>query len=395
MALLYKEGTHRTPRHQYGTRRRRTGGKGRGRLIALWIVCALAFLGTAGYLTFIYSNIPFIAELRAIYIETAMTTGDHQWLATAFIPSSTINRVMENKVISDPDVIGGKDHLSYSFQQQWLRDGAAPPDTGDDPDDTDTDVLGLKNLRVGDQDYAGNTVTVCDVEEGLFVSEIKGSNYRGLVMLVDDPARVFLGTTSKKGVLGTRIVKMMDEYGCIAGINASGFLDYGGEGTGGEVIGMSCSNGEYWGSYVYGYASIVLTGSNKLVAGNFSSWSSYDIRDGMQFGPVLIANGVVQVTGSAGYGWQPRTAIGQREDGAIIMLIIDGRNPMWSMGCTVGDMATIMASYGAVNAGCCDGGSSSVLAYNGAVLNKNSSANPTYGRLLPNAFLVRSKSQMS
>ena len=77
------------------------------------------------------------------------------------------------------------------------------------------------------------------------------------------------------------------------------------------------------------------------------------------------------------------------------MLIIDGRNPMWSMGCTVGDMATIMASYGAVNAGCCDGGSSSVLAYNGAVLNKNSSANPTYGRLLPNAFLVRSKSQMS
>ncbi len=361
--------------------------------IALLCVCICGILGTTAYLLFIYSNIPFVAYWRSIYIETAMTTGDHQWLATAFIPRDTIQSVMQDKQ-SGSDNIGGQEHLSLANQPSWLwENGSAispepsTPGASEQPDD----ILGQRGLNVGDTDYAGNKVLINDIEEGLVISEIVGNRYKGMVMLVDDPSRVILGCTKTKGVQGTRIVDMMEEYGAVAGINASGFADWGGNGTGGEVIGLSCSSGEYWGTYVYGYASIVLTGSDKLVAGNFSSWSSYDIRDGMQFGPVLIANGVVQVTGSAGYGLQPRTAIGQREDGVIIMLIVDGRDPLYSVGCTVGDMAQIMASYGAVNAGCCDGGSSTVLAYGGQVLNRNSSANPKYGRRIPNAFLVMSK----
>ena len=120
-------------------------------------------------------------------------------------------------------------------------------------------------------------------------------------------------------------------------------------------------------------------------------WQNYAIREGIQFGPVLIADGVAQFTDSGGYGLQPRTAIGQREDGVIVFLIIDGRQPTWSMGCTVSDMISVLQKYGVVNAACCDGGSSSVLAYNNEVLNKNSSLNPTYGRRLPNAWLVAPK----
>jgi exopolysaccharide biosynthesis protein len=74
-----------------------------------------------------------------------------------------------------------------------------------------------------------------------------------------------------------------------------------------------------------------------------------------------------------------------------MFLVIDGRDITWSVGCTVGDMAEIMMQYGVVNAACCDGGSSSIMAYNGEVLNHNSSANPAYGRRMPNAFLVRPK----
>mgnify|MGYP005873766347 FL=1 len=55
----------------------------------------------------------------------------------------------------------------------------------------------------------------------------------------------------------------------------------------------------------------------------------------------------------------------------------------------------MLEKYGVVNAACCDGGSSSVLAYDGEVLNKNSSANPDYGRRLPNAFLVAPKKTAS
>ena len=80
-----------------------------------------------------------------------------------------------------------------------------------------------------------------------------------------------------------------------------------------------------------------------------------------------------------GYGIQPRTAIGQRSDGVIVFLVIDGRNPTWSIGCTMSDLIEVLEKYGVVNAACCDGGSSSVLAYDGEVLNKNSSVNPDYG----------------
>ena len=210
-------------------------------------------------------------------------------------------------------------------------------------------------------------------------------------MLIDDPARVYLASTKNRGEQGQRILEYLSDNGAVAGINASGFMDHAGQGTGGDVVGISCSSGEYWGEYVNYYGSVVFTRDNKLVVGNISIWDNYNIRDGIQFGPVLIADGKQNVEGSAGYGIQPRTAIGQRADGAVMFLVIDGRDITWSVGCTVGDMAEIMMQYGVVNAACCDGGSSSIMAYNGEVLNRNSSANPAYGRRMPNAFLVRPK----
>lgn len=372
---------------RYRKPRKKSGGR-----IALFVCCIACILGTACYLIFVYSNIPFIQFWRHIYIETAMTTGEHQWLATAFIPHDEIRSVMAEKN-TGVNVIGGINNLTRADQPKWVWDKEGTGGTGTDTP-ANNDILGLEQMSVGSKDYVGNTVVICDKEEGLFVSRIEQGNFKGLIMLVDDPARIYLAFSSTRGVQGTRICAMMKEYGAVAGINASGFPDWNGNGTGGEVTGLCCGSGEYWGTYAPGYASIVLTGSNNLVAGNIPNWSKYDIRDGMQFGPVLIANGVIQVKGSAGYGLQPRTALGQREDGVIVMLVIDGRDPLYSVGCTVGDMAQIMASYGVINAGCCDGGSSCVLAYDNKVLNRNSSANPAYGRMLPNAFLIRSKKDM-
>ena len=134
-----------------------------------------------------------------------------------------------------------------------------------------------------------------------------------------------------------------------------------------------------------------MTSDDRLVVGNVKDWKNYDIRAGIQFGPVLIADGKKAISGTGGYGIQPRTAIGQREDGVIVFVVIDGRQPTWSVGCTMGDLVDVLLNYNVVNAACCDGGSSSVLAYDDEVLNKNSSANPSYGRRLPNAWLVAPK----
>ncbi len=61
------------------------------RLLILFLVLAIL----AGlYLTAVYSDIPFIAKWRTAYIQTAMNTLSHQWLATAFIPRSVIDKVL-------------------------------------------------------------------------------------------------------------------------------------------------------------------------------------------------------------------------------------------------------------------------------------------------------------
>ncbi len=359
------------------------------------IIPSVLLLIFAGYLTAVFSNIPFIKKWRNIYIETAMTTADHQWLATAFIPSSVIDKVMAEKNTT-LNIIGGKDHLT---------EVSKPPESSSDPEisQTDTiedqisekapdenDILGQKQLKVGDTDYAGYTILTNNIEEGILISEIVGEGFRGKVMLIDDPSRVYLASTTMKNEEGMRIRSMLEHYGAVAGINASGFADPNDSGTGGEIMGRSY-DGEYWGNYVDFYGSILITSDDKLVVGDVNDWENYDIRAGIQFGPVLIADGEAAIIGTGGYGIQPRTAIAQREDGVIIFLVIDGRKVGWSIGCTMEDLIDVLKKYGAVNAACCDGGSSSVLAYNGEVINKNSSLNPEYGRRLPNAFLVAPK----
>ena len=371
----------------------------------IWIPLAAVLLLAAMYAAAVYSPIPFIARWRAIWIETAMTTADHQWLATAFIPKSVIDDVM-SKQTDTSDIVGGGLHLLET---------TTPPETTAVPEDTDiadetdapeettvpeetappepvvTDILGQAELTVGGKDYAGYTVLTNDIEEGIVISEVTGTGYKGRVMLIDDPSRVYLGTTTMKNKEGLRIKSMLSHYDAVAGINASGFADPNDAGHGGDVIGLSYSDGEFWGSAVSYYGSVLMTSDDKLVVGNVRDWEKYDIRAGIQFGPVLIADGKEAISGTGGYGIQPRTAIGQREDGVIVFLVIDGRQPTWSIGCTMGDLVEVLLKYGVVNAACCDGGSSSVMAYNGEVINKNSSANPSYGRRLPNAWLVAPK----
>ncbi len=355
---------------------------------ALIPACVVVFLVVC-YLLLAFSSIPLFAYCRTIWISTAMTTGRHHWLATAFFPKSVVEEVMQD-FRTNSDTAGGASHLTTGDAPAKDTPASKQPASGQN-----SDPLNQKNLTVGGKDYAGNTVLVNDIEEGLVISEIVGNGYRGQILLIDDPARVFLGTTLYKGETGMRILDMMDAYGAVAATNASGFNDADGNGNGGVLVGLCRSEGEDWGNYISSYDSLVLTTDNKLVVGNIGDWSNYsNIRDGIQFYPVLIADGERQIEGAGSYGLQPRTAIAQREDGVIAFLVIDGRQPTWSVGCTVGDMAEILMEYGMINAACCDGGASCCIAYGGKLTTKNCSWNPEVGRILPNAFMVRSKKDM-
>ena len=113
------------------------------------------------------------------------------------------------------------------------------------------------------------------------------------------------------------------------------------------------------------------------------------IRDAVQYGPYLVVNGKSSyVKGNGGWGIAPRTAIGQRDDGIVLLLTIDGRQTA-SLGADMGDMAQIMIDYGAVNAANMDGGTSTAMALNSKLI-----SNPRNGgfqpktRPIPDAWIV-------
>ena len=69
----------------------------------------------------------------------------------------------------------------------------------------------------------------------------------------------------------------------------------------------------------------------------------------------LIVNGEKREVDGKGSGANPRTAIGQRADGTVLLLVTDGRGASGHLGATASDLIKIMSDYGAVNAANLDG----------------------------------------
>lgn len=68
-------------------------------VVALIAVASVVVLGVVCYLTVVFGNIPFVVKWRNIWIETAMTTDQHKWLATRFFPDSLIDEIMSGRLI--------------------------------------------------------------------------------------------------------------------------------------------------------------------------------------------------------------------------------------------------------------------------------------------------------
>ncbi len=231
-----------------------------------------------------------------------------------------------------------------------------------------------------------------DCPDGIKITTVKGDTYRGYVMLIRDPSKVYVATSSDftSGKPGLKIFEALEKEGAIAGVNGGGFPDDGGVGAGNVPIGLTISKGKLlWGSKNVKYNNVIgFTNDNVLMVGNMSGQQALDsgIRDCVCFGPILMVNGEpMSITGDSG-SLNPRTAIGQRADGAVILLCVDGRMP-GSLGASYADLINIMVEYGAVNAANLDGGSSTHMYYKGEPVNVSSSL---YGpRKMPTFFFVK------
>ena len=227
-------------------------------------------------------------------------------------------------------------------------------------------------------------------KDGILFYEVSGSTYAGKMLVVTDPSRVFVGTSGDyKGEPGINVPGICEKYGATAAINAGGFEDIGGVGDGGTPLGIVMSEGNLkYGNLDETYNVIGFDKNNVFVIGTMTAREAVNrgIRDAVSFGPFLIMNGTpLEVTGMGG-GLNPRTAIGQRADGAVLLLVIDGRQTH-SLGATMNDLINVMLDFGAVNAANLDGGGSTLLYYDGAIKNNVSSI---YGaRGVPTAILVK------
>ena len=107
-----------------------------------------------------------------------------------------------------------------------------------------------------------------------------------------------------------------------------------------------------------------------------NEWAS--VTDAVSAGPTLVKEG--RPIFNAGealtpvqlHGRDPRTAIGQRADGAIVMVAVDGRRRGWSIGITNWELALTLVRYGCVTGFALDSGGSTTVAFEGHVLNRPS-----------------------
>ncbi len=227
-----------------------------------------------------------------------------------------------------------------------------------------------------------------DDEEPIVIEQVQGGTYTGTMMIVKDPSRVSLATIYPWRESGVTLDQLVQSAGAIGGIN--GGLYDSTNNSGGKPYGVVVCNGQIQLNRPQEYAGLVLIGfteSNLLQIIDISDMTASEveslvkeqkIRDAVCFQEEasdsnnhfvqLIINNEPREMNGMGSGLNPRTAIGQRADGAVLLFVTDGRGKSGHLGASSGDLIAVMQEYGAVNAANLDGGSSSCMYYNGEYL---------------------------
>ena len=273
------------------------------------------------------------------------------------------------------------------------------------------EIVNANSLATMQEEVDTELITVDDnIEKELIeIHKVSGNNFEGTMMIISDPSKISLATTYPWGEYGKELDKLVNENNALAGIN--GGLYYSDANKGGRPLGVTVSNGEIQ-DMSMGATGLHLIGfdeNNILRIIDISSMNKSEIenlivtekiRDAVSFQEEssdknnhfvkLIINGEKRELNGMGSGANPRTAIGQREDGIVLFLVTDGRGKNGHLGATAADLIEVMSEYGAVNAANIDGGSSSTMYYNGEYLMDSVTfyySNSSWR--LPTAFIVK------
>lgn len=270
-------------------------------------------------------------------------------------------------------------------------------------------VQGSANHNSGQSGESGSG-GIGDAEDNIEIIEISGRTFFATLMIVKDPSTVSVATTYPFGEYGVTLDQLVKDNGAVAGINGGIYNSY--NNSGGYPFGVVVSGGVIVRNVpneLTGLVLIGLTEDNILQIVDLEGMTAADaeamikekkIRDAVTFQEEssdvnnhfvqLVINGEAREMNGMGSGLNPRTAIGQRADGALLLLVTDGRGASGHLGASAADLISIMMEYGAVNAANLDGGSSSCMYYEDDYLMSSVTfyyANTSWR--LPFAFIVK------
>lgn len=320
------------------------------------ILKILAMLGTfilAIALTLVISLKMICSDIspaaKDTFVTTLLETGQLKFLANIFVPSDEIQKIVDRNTMGELD------------------------------DDVDDSLISIG----GDDDNANTGENAGGEQADIETVEISGRTFYGTLLIIKDPSRVSLASIYPWAAQGETLDKLVTNAGAVAGIN--GGLYNSGNNSGGRPYGIVVADGEIQLNEPQSFPGLVLIGfdeDNILQIIDVDGMSASEteslikekrIRDAVTFQEEasdknnhfvkLVINGNARELNGAGSGLNPRTCIGQRADGSVLMLVTDGRGKAGHLGASASDLISVMTEYGAVNAANLDGGSSSCMYY--------------------------------
>lgn len=343
---------------------KRTKRKGTFAKILL-VVLILALIGIMSLLFLLYG--PW-SGFRDWLITTAMSSMRHQYLATWFYDDKTIqeclnkNKVVEVSGVTDENTI---EIVDYDKKEEVV-------------------YANEYERQILEKDENNNDYKIIKIDGG--------NDYEGYMAVIYDPSRIEVATSSYIGRSGEYLTDISKKNNALVAINGGGFIDENNKGSGATPIGITMSKGKLLSNSGGTFGLIGFNNENKLLLGKITSTQAKQrgIRDCVSFGPYLILNGEKsQIYGNGGWGKAPRTAIGQRADGIVLFLVLDGNRTL-GKGATIKDMIEIFERYGAINASNLDGGTSTSMTVKGKTVNNPTNLSGGSGtRPIPSAFILK------
>ncbi len=311
-------------------------------------------IGCSGFIFTLYGP---ISTFRNWLISTSMSTMSHKYICQWFYSDTEITKVLDSNYIVEVD------------------------------EETDTDLIKVE-IPKEEVKYANEyekQVLEREKDQPYKIIEMKVTDQDAYLAVIYDPSKVKVAASKGIGRKGQYATKIAEYSDALLAVNGGGFGNAPGDTTGGVPTGVTIIDGKVISNYnpnIQSGGLIGLTNENKLVL--MKNTNAYEaikqgVRDGVTWGPFLIINGKKSfIEGNGGWGYAARTAIGQRSDGIILLLVVDS-NSTRTKGAGMKDLTDIMSNYGAINAANLDGGTSSVM-----VLPKNEALK--YIDYCPNAY---------